>query len=380
MAKPLPKKLPRTNKWLEGNWMDKAFNAGNYTAAGTLPIKLITNADLIHSAVVHQIQPVHVQINPTNKCNLKCNFCSCKKRDKGAELSLDQVSQIKDIYTKLGTKAWTITGGGEPCMHPQINEIIETLGAPVGVRDNNLTSDWGNQYSVRPKVALTTNGIYLHHIRPEVIAKLTWCRISLSSQYNLISDRTKDMINDIPIDWSASYVVDTQFDDERFQAAVALTELTHMTHLRVTADILMPQKLDWLKERFKAAPKIIWQGRTETLRGREKCLISLMKPNIGPDGYIYPCCGVQYALDPPSYDFPKNMRMGHYTEANEIYHPTHTGRPAYFNGSVCVKCFYDTYNEVLQGCWESGGRGSGMKGGRKADPKKPGNVTHAEFV
>ena len=51
----------------------------SYASASEFPTKLV------HISVTDKernIKPIHVNFYPTNKCNLKCKFCSCADRDK----------------------------------------------------------------------------------------------------------------------------------------------------------------------------------------------------------------------------------------------------------------------------------------------------------
>jgi len=72
------------------------------------------------------------------------------------------------------------------------------------------------------------------------------------------------------------------------------------------------------------------------------CLLSILKPVIGVDGYIYPCCGTQYALEDPARDYDRAMRMGKIEDLEDIIL-----NQAFFNGSICHKCYYSQYNEAL---------------------------------
>jgi hypothetical protein len=86
----------------------------------------------------------------------------------------------------------------------------------------------------------------------------------------------------------------------------------------------------------------IWQGRQHYFAGTPRCLISLLKPVIGADGMIYPCCGAQYAESVPAKDYPKSMVMGGVEDTNVIW-----DKQLAFDGSRCVKCYYEHYNSAL---------------------------------
>ena len=48
----------------------------SYTVASAFPVKVAINQELIESIITDRlISPIHIQINPTNECNLNCDFC-----------------------------------------------------------------------------------------------------------------------------------------------------------------------------------------------------------------------------------------------------------------------------------------------------------------
>ena len=54
--------------------------------------------------------------------------------------------------------------------------------------------------------------------------------------------------------------------------------------------------------------------------GVKDCFISKLKPIIHADGYLYPCCGIQYASGDPQEQrhFPPSFRMGHWRDFHKI--------------------------------------------------------------
>lgn len=55
----------------------------------------------------------------TNRCNLKCQYCSIEK-DNIKDMSLDTINYLKKLNIET-----IILSGGEPFLHPQFEEIIE---------------------------------------------------------------------------------------------------------------------------------------------------------------------------------------------------------------------------------------------------------------
>ncbi len=75
--------------------------------------------------------PFEVQLNPTNKCNLKCKFCWLRDFDDGSltyeELTTRKYEEIiKDCY-RMDVHTIEITGGGEPLMREDIFQIMKKI-------------------------------------------------------------------------------------------------------------------------------------------------------------------------------------------------------------------------------------------------------------
>src|SRR5665647_2876231 len=113
----------------------------SYTSAGSVPYKMFRNGKLLSFLEAKIIPQVHVQFIPTNRCNLGCSFCSCSERDKDLEMPISEVEEMVPFLKTLGCQSVTITGGGEPLMHPNIGGIIRLFvedGIKVGLVTNGL--------------------------------------------------------------------------------------------------------------------------------------------------------------------------------------------------------------------------------------------------
>jgi len=78
-----------------------------------------------------KIGPFEVQLNPTNRCNLKCKFCWLRDFDK-SKLNYEELSTrkykeiIKDCH-RMKVHTIEITGGGEPLMRNDILTLMKTI-------------------------------------------------------------------------------------------------------------------------------------------------------------------------------------------------------------------------------------------------------------
>lgn len=308
-------------------------NKYSYTAAGTLPAKLIKHEALERFKITKRIEPIHVQLCPTNKCNLNCGFCSCDNVDKEQELSYREISEIALNLQKLGTKAVTITGGGEPLMHSHIEEIIYLF------------------ISLNIEVGLVTNGIRLKSINPTTLNEVTWCRISCSDEITF-NPNVYSPINDCPdVDFAFSYVVTEKFRPKNLYEFIAYANWAKFSHIRIVSDLIDLDNVSDMEDIKKEVRRrlddsiVIYQGRQQYTRGSKKCYISLLKPLIAADGKIYPCCGVQYAktMNDKALNFPENMMMGSALSFEDLKEALSCP----FDGSKCDKCYYEGYNDIL---------------------------------
>jgi MoaA/NifB/PqqE/SkfB family radical SAM enzyme len=306
----------------------------NFSAAGgALPTKILHNQELMEGIMDGHISPIHLQLNPTNRCNLKCKFCSCSKRDKNLEIPIQQLIDVCHRFWDIGCAAATITGGGEPLMYQNFNEMAHELSL-MGLDLGLVSNGWLMTYT------------------PGLWSKFTWIRISVSDETDTarLLARLENVVN-VETDWAFSYVVGAYPEPTKLAACLAFAEKAKFTHVRVVSDILdsavnlrnMRTGLQDLKV-DPTHPLLIWQDRSNYEPGTSKCLISLLKPVIGADGGIYPCCGSQYAKANETGDYPKSLQMANVLtdEFEDIW-----SEQLHFDGSRCDKCYYGHYNRFL---------------------------------
>ncbi len=119
----------------------------------------------------------YLRISITDKCNLKCMYCSPPDRDSvsptegdcvspGHDLpSLDSLVLLAECAVELGIRKIRITGG-EPLLRPGVTGFVESLGRLQGLED----------------LALTTNGTRIADLAGELKARgLKRVNISLDS-------------------------------------------------------------------------------------------------------------------------------------------------------------------------------------------------------
>ncbi len=306
------------------------------SAGGTFPVKIVHNNMLMRGIREGRIPPVHLQLNPTNRCDLKCKFCSCSRRDRDIELPFDVLAKTLEAFKHMSCQAVTITGGGEPLLYGRFSEMLNVMV-------DNLHMEAG----------LVTNGRHLQDFTPETWEALTWIRISVSDETPVA-----DLLSTIkPIiqgqtDWSFSYVITQSPNPDSLARCIRFARENDFTHIRVVSDILNSGvKLAGIREEIRRIGEdsdiVIWQDRSNYGPGTARCLISLLKPVLGADGGIYPCCGAQYAKAGETGDYPRSMLMASVYDAESPFEDLWTLQN-HFDGSSCDKCYYQHYNDLLE--------------------------------
>ena len=116
--------------------------------------------------------PVHIRIKPTNTCTHHCRYCCYRNQDLPLSERMDsrdripweKMRELIEDFGRMGVRAATFSGGGEPLCYPQIQEsILAMLDAGV-------------------KVAMLTHGALLRGAVAELLARrATWIRVSMDA-------------------------------------------------------------------------------------------------------------------------------------------------------------------------------------------------------
>ncbi len=307
----------------------------SYTAAGILPVKVLLHPEVYRSVVESKHIPlIHVQLNPTTRCQLDCKFCSCRNQEKKQDIPFEMFKKIINGCAASNALAATVTGGGEPTLYPHINEALDYC------LEKGL------------EVGLVTNGYSIEKVSMAVLGRCTWLRMSVSDQRGLAPKPKESLRKLVPlapeVDWSFSYVVTKDIDYEKMAEVVAFANEYKFTHVRLVSDLLDLDNVSDMRDiRSRLSGMVndelvIYQGRKEFTRGQKDCWISLLKTLVSPDGRLFGCCGVQYAEDPPAMKYSDTMSMG---DAVDIKRINEEQTP--FDGSKCVRCYYGDYNKLL---------------------------------
>jgi len=128
--------------------------------------KLMYHVSRVHSWLKGEdIYPIYMEISPAGSCNHRCVYCALDFM-KYQPRFLDKNILKKRLLEmgKLGVKSIMYAGEGEPFLHKDIVEIINSTKG-VGI-----------------DVAITTNGVLFNKkLADSILEKLSWIRISINA-------------------------------------------------------------------------------------------------------------------------------------------------------------------------------------------------------
>lgn len=114
--------------------------------------------------------PLYIRIKPTNVCNHNCYYCHYKnpyltldEYNPTDYIPHDKMMEIIEDMGKMGVKAVTFSGGGEPLVYQYIEEAMEKI-LELGI-----------------DLSIITNGSMLTGQKAEILAHAKWVRISIDS-------------------------------------------------------------------------------------------------------------------------------------------------------------------------------------------------------
>lgn len=143
------------------------------------------------------ISPLYVRLKCSNRCNNSCFYCIYNPKfsdihplsNRTDEIPINKINQILDDFEKMGIKAITLSGGGEPLIHPNISKILKEI--------------------IKKKIrfSVITNGLLLKGKIAKLLYNADWIRISLDYPNSKLYSKIRN------IDSSNFYEVITNIKD-----------------------------------------------------------------------------------------------------------------------------------------------------------------------
>lgn len=329
----------------------------SYTSTGD---KILYHKKAIDDLKIKKNHPIVLHIMPTEKCNLRCVFCSVAQRGEEGklfnDLTMEQIKYVVETFIPMGLKAIILSGGGEPTIYPQINELFEYL------------------YDKKLDVGLITNGISLEkNIKPDNLDKLKWVRISINSLDYLPDIQIPKLNENTTLGFS--YIWNPLTSDTIIQKIKSkveeLNKVNPVKYVRLLPDCNL--ETEQLEMAHKELRKITMElgepffHQYKTHKTPKECHLGRVHPVLYTDGYIYPCDSLVLNSPPDNKKFDKNFALCKWNKIKNFFETEIKG--TLIDTKMCHHCVFEAQNNLL------------IKIINSSDlPKAPKNLEHINFI
>lgn len=259
--------------------------------------------------------PLYVRIKPTNRCCHNCSFCVYNKDLSGMhegfnrndELPGEKLFETISCLIRMGVKAITFSGGGEPLMHPEILGAVKmchNAGLPFSMITNGqllsgeIASHLGYADWVRVSANYHTSGEFIQsgrssraedflavveNIRTFKKYKRPTCELSMNY---IVTRANVETILDAAIFWKEVGVETIRFspvwvkDFEAYHHQIR--NAAEMRIARAHVELGIEIQNGYATQ------------STGTARSYRRCYYQEVVPIIGADGKIYRCHNAAY--------------------------------------------------------------------------------------
>lgn len=307
--------------------------------------------DILANGSISNTYPISVELTLTNRCNLKCVYCSDQElRSRQGEKEYLDYQVLADLFCDLsagGTKGVVFEGGGEPTLHPDFDKLV------MCAVENHLA------------VGLITNGTI--HLSEDILKKFEWIRVSLdaSNAEEYLKLKKADYFEKVLSNIAhytkycetvgIGYVVTNENMSNIETLIMRLREIgVSYVQLRPVVDMpdLLPQEreLNYLEFYRGARFNVIVDGMQENIdRGNDNlpCVANSITSIISGDGSVYLCGRLNiYDWVPPV----GNIRKQTFSEiwnGEERKRQLNMVGDAFFCSKNCPQCRVSKFNQLF---------------------------------
>ena len=296
-----------------------------YTSTGC---KLIHHPEVIRKIQeIKRATPISIQIAPTSRCNLKCEFCSNSKRTSHEDLDFNKLCSFLKQMKSLGAKTIEWTGGGDPTQYKNINEGI------LKAKDLGF------------KQGFITNGVALDVLDLGSLKNLHWIRISMNG---LDYGKTAIMPDKKHLNGTLgfSYVMNDKTTPDILKELDVVVKRSKPSYVRIVPNCLVSKEQQLINNK-ELGEKVKLLGnpyffQDKVFKKPWACWWYLFKPFLLHDGWIYPCSSI-VLNDTADRQFHDKYRVSEMGEFYKLYHVPMVGR----SSENCTHCVFCDQNELV---------------------------------
>ena len=296
-----------------------------FTSTGN---KIYRNGDVLSAWNSGIPVPNSLQVALTERCTLKCEFCSVVNREKTQEIPYEDLMKATRKFIDLGIKTVEITGGGDPLLYPHLNTYLSFL------------------LSAGIKVGIITNGIGINKkIEPAILSNLSWIRISSNVlDYRDEIEIPKNFKGTLGFSYCWTEGLSTE---EQLLKIKDIALKNNVKYIRMVPNCLSTKE-ELQKQHDFLIPLVEKVGEPFFYQQKEfgtpdNCYWGYLKPFLYCDGYVYPCSSTVLNANADK-QFNPAYRWYHWKDITKTYETKITSA---VDTKVCTHCVFCDQNDIL---------------------------------
>jgi organic radical activating enzyme len=328
----------------------------SFTSNTTKLLKHLDKLELIQNGKVPS--PVMVHMSICNPCNLTCSFCCFANRAMKEILSLDRIKLALDQYKELGATGLELTGGGEPSLHPQFDEIVRhahSLGFAIGICTNGTKlTKWKDLWQYFAYVRLGMYGFdegydydlsVFQGLKTKVSAAYVWDFNTDTSTNPNITGEWKDK--------SYKKLSANRQKEENFYRMLDWVEKNKIPTRIAFNAIKSPDEVLKDIEQIKLLIKnrdlkyaFLSDFNYKPTRRNDHCYMHMVKPFVFTDGSVYVCPSSELSVE-NSYNMNPEFKICDVEGISNYYKSLEGGAEISMRHHACKFCKYALQNELV---------------------------------
>lgn len=326
-------------------------------------VKLLKHMDRLSEVQQKKsIRPIMLHVSPINACNLTCSFCCFANRDLAERLTLEQMQVCIAQFRKMGLSGVEFTGGGEPTLHPQFNEIIEfcyNIGLKIGLCTNGAKLEKVKNWEYFSWVRLGMYGFYEgyeYHLQPlrekkvKVSAAYVWDEAWITSDNPNVTgawqSTKKKRKSRYFQDSSKFYEMLNWVEKEKIPTRIAFNAIKDIEVVKRDIDTIRNQIEIYELRNGKLKYAFLSDFNFKGERRNDHCYMHLIKPFLFTDGNVYACPSAELSVENLT-NVNKQYKVCSWNKVSETYDKIVTSGKGYKRNHGCTFCKYAMQNELI---------------------------------
>lgn len=288
--------------------------------------------------------PIMVHLSPCNICNLKCSFCCFANRTMKDMLAVDEMKKALDSFRELGVTGLELTGGGEPTLHPHLDEVVayaHNLGYKIGICTNgsrlSKLKTWDKFEWVRLGMYGWDEGYeydlsVFDGLNTKLSAAYVWDNnIETSSNPNIIAANIQKEENFYKmLDW---------VEEKRIPTRIAFNAIKPVEETKKDIEFIR-QLIAGRNMKYAFLSDFNFKGE----RRNDNCYMHMVKPFVFTDGNVYVCPSAELAIE-NNYRVNPEFKICDIDGIIEYYNSMEGGISQRHHS--CSFCKYAMQNELI---------------------------------